>query len=313
MIGLYAGEHAPKKLRYFDIVRRMEWLKKYLAIAQKNLVAAPASWNAEAIARNKALIEFINGELKADCAPELQPKFAEQAPKAVKELEEFGRWLESAMATTQREWRPEPAIYAVKAKVELGVKVEEAKRAAEEDLAKLRGAVRDAAAREAFPKLELKVMVAPAVMRVAGARLHPGAVLHPEQKSRVWVEKGKEDRLAMARVALRQAAFEEARKSEPRSRKVLRTVFEPAWKWERWPAKGAERELLWEAAKLWAQIEMVMEVTPSEEAAKKVKERTGFTTEEAAELVRQVEMLGWEIPGGYWGWRMEEQARGGRR
>lgn len=312
LMGLYAGEHGPKKLRYFDIVRRLEWVRKYVAIAEKNLVASPESWNVEARARNKELIRFLNEELKADCAPELQPKFGEQAPKAAADLEEFGRWMEGALTTTQKEWRMEPPLYAAKLKLELGVTVEEASRAAEEDMARWKTVKAEYAGEGGAPP-GLKLLPAPGVLMVEGARLLPGAVLHPEEKSRVWVQKGAENRLAMARVALREAAWSEARKIEPRSRKVLRTVFAPAWYWERWPEKGAERHLLREAAKLWAQIEMVSRVSTNEETIPKLMERAGVTREEAGDLVREVELLGAEIPAGYWGWRMEQKARGGKR
>lgn len=296
LVSLYAGEHAPKKLRYFDMVRRMEWLPKYLVIAKKNLVAAPLSWNVEAQERTVELIRFIEGTLREDCAPELRPKFSEEAPKAVKELEAFRVWLDTELKLTQREWRMEPEIYAAKLKLELGMSMEEARQAVEADIAKWKTA-KAGESEGGELKTELKLMEAPEVLRVEGARLYPGAVLHPEQKSRVWVRKGgAPDGRAMARVVLQERAMAEARKSEPRSRKVLRTVFEPAWRWERWP-EGSEAQLLKEAELLRAQIELVgLAKGAIEDAA----------------LMKKVELMGGEIPAGYVGW-LRENAKAGKR
>lgn len=342
LAALYVSEQGEKKLRYFDLVRRLEATPRLVEIAKKNLAAVPASWNIEAQKRVTALNAFIDGPLREDCAPELKPKFEEHSHKAMAALKEFKVWLDTVVAETQMDWRLDPMLYEQRFQLTMGGKesLEDWRRTGEAELMILRLQMEKAAGKGGVAKAlanlkttpvdvplvagmakSLRVRATPAakVPAVTLMSWRPGPVVDGKEPGMLWVTAGpaREADLKLAvRTATKAAETgDRLRRLDPRSKAVLHSLFDREWKRVEWPTPAeiaampadekltALNQLLEAAAVFVTQIEIEKEWLSTDETVARLRQRTYRDEAGAKQLALEIELAGRQIPAGYVAWR----------
>lgn len=342
LVSLYVSEQGEKKLRYFDLVRRLEATPRLVEIAKKNLVSVPVSWNVEAQKRIKTLVAFIDGPLREDCAPELKPKFEEHASKAMAALKDLQTWLDTVVGQTQMDWRLDPMLYEQRFQLSMGGKesLDEWRRAGEGEIAALRSQMETAAGKGGVKKAlselktaavdvplvagmakSLRVRATPAakVPAVPLVSWRPGPVVDGKEAGMLWVTAGPA-READLKFAVRSAtksaeAGDRLRRLDPRSRAVLHSLFDREWKRIEWPTLteiegmpadeklAVLNQLLEAAAVLVTQIEIEKEWLSPEDTVARLKQRTYRDEAGAKQLALEIELGGRQIPAGFAAWR----------
>lgn len=97
--GLLARDFAPVKDRLESVKERLKGIKAVLEAARANLKNPPKIHTETAIRQNPGTIALVRDELKRylDKVPELRDEFSPIQTEAIKQLEEYGQWLEKEL------------------------------------------------------------------------------------------------------------------------------------------------------------------------------------------------------------------------
>jgi uncharacterized protein (DUF885 family) len=101
----YTLEYAPKELRFFHIVKRLETVPALLKHAQRNLVDSPEPHREAARQSVTALIDLIENTLAPEAPAGLREKFGAASAGAVSALREFDSFLANNLAAKVSDWR----------------------------------------------------------------------------------------------------------------------------------------------------------------------------------------------------------------
>lgn len=95
--GLLARDFAPLTERLQNVKSRLEGIPGVIAAAKANLKNPPKIYTETAIMQNPGTISLIKNDLAMylDSIPELQKEFAPVQQIAIKELEDYGKWLKN--------------------------------------------------------------------------------------------------------------------------------------------------------------------------------------------------------------------------
>jgi uncharacterized protein (DUF885 family) len=115
----YSLNYSKEDRRFYSIIRRLEIVPKYLAVARRNLVDAPELWNRVAREENEGNIALIDGPIRAGCPQKLREAYDKAANAAIGDLRAFNRWLETDLGKRTSDWRLGSDRYAKKFKLVL--------------------------------------------------------------------------------------------------------------------------------------------------------------------------------------------------